>query len=93
MRFASALIVRCTSFALLLAYGCNGLVASSTARLKTRAQHDLGCPVASLKTREIDPVTAGVSGCGLEAIYVEDCNQLGNCSWLLQRRAPLARPP
>ena len=78
--------------ALLLVIGCSGLVAASPARLETRAARDLECPVARLKTREIDNSTFGVGGCGQEAIYVHECDQLANCNWTLDSRRQLEAP-
>jgi hypothetical protein len=78
--------------ALWLVAGCGGLVAASPAGLETRAASDLACPVARLKTREIDNRTFGVGGCGHEAIYVHECDQLANCDWVLDRRRPLHAP-
>jgi len=75
--------------ALLLAMGCGGLVAASPARLEARAARDLDCPVARLKTREIDNSTFGVGGCGREAIYVHECDQLANCNWVRGSRQQL----
>jgi hypothetical protein len=80
--------------AVLLVVGCShGLVAASPARLEMRARHDLDCPVARLKTREIDDRAFAVGGCGLEAIYVHQCDQLANCDWVLDSRRQLQAPP
>jgi hypothetical protein len=80
--------------AVLLVVGCShGLVAASPARLEMRARHDLDCPVARLKTREIDDGTFAVGGCGREAIYVHRCDQLASCDWVLASRRQLHAPP
>ncbi|RKH56352.1 hypothetical protein [Corallococcus aberystwythensis] len=64
--------------------------------VRARAEFDLGCPRAQLKTSIIDPVTTGVAGCGKRATYRAIGTTYGR-SWTLnspvvQDEAPAAAP-
>ena len=52
-------------------------------QLKNRASIDLECQSASLAVRPIDAATRSVSGCGKQAIYVEQFNHSVRPAWLL----------
>ena len=60
------------------------------AQLRKRASFDFQCPEAELELRDIDYETVGVTGCGQQATYVEDCEGTA-CKWVLNtdsRAAP-----
>jgi hypothetical protein len=89
--------VKLASFALVAATlaACAETSDSTLAKLKTRASFDLQCPKSQLKTIELDDRTRGVTGCGQQATYVEQCesNSLGGmsiegeCTWVLNTDA------
>lgn len=64
---------------LVLGSGCGATVA----QLKNRASIDLDCQPSSLAIRSIDSATRSVSGCGRQAIYVEQFNHSVRPAWLL----------
>ncbi|RKH61895.1 hypothetical protein [Corallococcus llansteffanensis] len=64
--------------------------------VRARAEFDLGCARAQLKTSRIDPVTVGVAGCGKRATYRAIGSTYG-LAWTLnsavtQDEAPAAVP-
>jgi hypothetical protein len=63
--------------------GALGGCGAGLGQLKTRAAVDLECPADSLVLSAIDPATRRVSGCGKEAIYVEQFNDARHATWLL----------
>ncbi len=69
---------------LMMGSGCGATVA----QLKNRAAIDLDCQPSSLAIRSIDAATRSVSGCGRQAIYVEQFNHSVRPAWLLN--SPIA---
>jgi hypothetical protein len=63
----------------IISAGC----AANLEQLKTRASIDLECQSSTLAIRSIDAATKAVSGCGKEAIYVEQFNDSRHPAWLL----------
>jgi hypothetical protein len=64
---------------LVLGSGCGATVA----QLRNRAAIDLSCQPSRLDVRPIDSATRSVSGCGKQAIYVEQFNHSVRPTWLL----------
>jgi hypothetical protein len=52
-------------------------------QLQTRAALDLDCHAEALSVRVVDPATRLVTGCGKQAIYVENFNNSRYPAWLL----------
>ena len=82
----SLLFASCAALLLAIASGC-----ATKAQLLRRASFDLSCPEASIQITKIDDRTMGVSACGKQATYVEQCatqSQVGmatfqdDCSWV-----------
>jgi hypothetical protein len=63
----------------LLLGGCG----ATPAQLRVRAAFDLGCDPAAISTRELDAGTRVASGCGRQAVYVENFNQSVHPVWML----------
>ena len=67
-------------------------------QLQLRSSFDLACPYTQLSLVHFDRRSKGVSGCGRQISYVEDCQQIDgrlSCTWLMDSlpRAQGPAPP
>jgi hypothetical protein len=72
----------------LFSAGCG----ASLEQLRNRASVDLGCQASNVAVHPIDAATMSASGCGKQAIYVEQFNDSRHSTWLLNSAIASAAP-
>jgi hypothetical protein len=89
----------CALAVTLMSAACAHAPRASLGQLQQRAVLDAGCPAQWLALQHLDARTKVVTGCGVQLVYVESCEDARGqtlCSWLLDsaRAAPgAARAP